>query len=200
MPTKPLLLILTILLTTLTACTNTRALFDAPSYTEKLSSLYMTEDGDNFVIFTESYHYIFKMPVNLASSLNSDYAKILSARFNDFHVANDNSISGEVVLMIPASTATRQQMDHAHRNSFTQTHKYWLTNNISLSGTRYQSNGINPALPERQFSGNYIIKITEDRTVGGTLLKIPQTPVAIVEDAVQLGTATLVLIVMAISG
>ena len=160
----------------------------------------MTEDGDNFVIFTESYHYIFKMPVNLASSLNSDYAKILSARFNDFHVANDNSISGEVVLMIPASTATRQQMDHAHRNSFTQTHKYWLTNNISLSGTRYQSNGINPALPERQFSGNYIIKITEDRTVGGTLLKIPQTPVAIVEDAVQLGTATLVLIVMAISG
>ena len=71
MPKKPLLLILVILLTTLTACTSTRALFDTPSYTEKLSSLYMTEDAGSFVILTDSYHYIFKMPENLAASLNS---------------------------------------------------------------------------------------------------------------------------------
>ena len=91
------LIILALLLTTITACTNTRTLFDTPSYTEKLSSLYMTEDGDNFVVFTDNYHYIFKMPENLSTALGSDYAKTLSARFNEFHVAKDSSISGEVV-------------------------------------------------------------------------------------------------------
>ena len=184
----------------ISACTHTRALLDAPSYTEKLSSLYMSEDGDSFVIFTDSYHYIFKMPATLSASLSSDYAKILAAKFNEFHVAKDYSINGEVELMVPVSTATKQQLDSALKKGFTQTHKYWLTNKINLYGMRYQSNGINPEAPERPLNGNYSIKITEDRTVGGTLLIIPQTPVTLLEDAVQIGAAALVLIVMAISG
>ena len=200
MPKKLPLIILTLLLTTITACTNTRALFDTPSYTEKLSSLYMTEDGDNFVVFTDSYHYIFKMPEGLSTALSSDYAKALSARFNEFHVAKNSSISGEVELMVSVSRATQQQLDDAYNNGFTQTHKYWLTNKINLHGMRYQSGGVNPTFSEQQLNGNYNIKITEDRTVGGTLLIIPKTPITILEDVVQIGTGTLVLIVMALSG
>ncbi|MCW8922658.1 MAG: hypothetical protein OQK69_03370 [Gammaproteobacteria bacterium] len=194
------LIILTLLLTTTTACTNTRALFDTPSYTEKLSSLYMSEDGDNFIVFTDSYHYIFKMPDALLTALGSDYAKVLSARFNQFHVAKDSSISGEVELMVSVSRASQQQLDFAYNNGFTQTHKYWLTNKIKLHGMRYQSDGINPVLSEQQLNGNYNIKITEDRTVGGTLLIIPKTPVTILEDVVQIGTGALVLVVMTLSG
>ncbi len=181
-------------------CTHTRALFHSPSYVEKISSLYMSEDENTFVIFSDNYHYIFKLPASLSTALSSDYVKILSARFNEFHVAKNNAISGEVELMVPVSTATKQQLNSALKNGFIQTHEYWLTNKINLYGARYHSNGINPEAAERPLNGNYSIKITEDRTVGGTLLLIPQTPVTILEDAVQIGTATLVLIVMAISG
>ena len=188
------------MLTNISGCTHTQALFEPPTYTEKLSSLYMTEDGDDLVIFTDSYHYIFKMPENLSTALASDYAKALSARFNQFHVAKDNSISGEVELTVSVSRASQQQLDDAYNDGFTQTHKYWLTNKIKLHGIRYQSDGVNPALSEQQLNGNYNIKITEDRTVGGTLLMIPKTPVTILEDVVQIGTGALVLIVMALSG
>lgn len=197
---KLLFIIFALMLTNISACTNTRALFDTPSYTEKLSSLYMSEDGDSFVIFTDSYHYIFKMPAPLSTSLGSDYANVLSARFNEFHVTKDNSISGDVELMVSVSRATQSQLDSALNNGFTQTHKYWLTNKINLHGMRYQSDGINPALSEQQLNGNYRIKITEDRTVGGTLLIIPKTPVTILEDVVQIGTGALVLVVMGLSG
>ena len=197
---KQVLIIFILMLVNISACTNARALLDTPSYTEKLSSLYMTEDGDSFVIFTDKYHYIFNMPATLSTSLNSDYARILSARFNEFHAAKDSSISGEVELMLPVSTATQQQLNSASNNNFTQTHKYWLTNKINLHGMRYQSDGVNPALSEQQLNGNYIIKITEERTVGGYLLIIPKTPISIIQDVMQIGTGTLVLIVMALSG
>lgn len=164
-----------------------------PSYFERMSSVYISEDNKSLAVFTDDYHYIFDTPKKLSTIIRSGYADILKVKFNGFHVEKDNNISGDVNLMLRTSNTTKEQMTAAHSYGFTKIDANWLTYNAFLKGTRYKSMGIKPKFISHKLSRFYSVRISDVNLVRGATSNAPKTPIVNLKNVMHIGQSALIL-------
>ncbi|MBI2732080.1 MAG: hypothetical protein HYX44_01830 [Aquabacterium sp.] len=83
-----------------TGCSSTPKL-TRQTYTEKVSTVMITQDKKQFVILGERYHYIFAAPEDLVALLGSPLKAKAAARFQPFLVTVDGVTTGDFHLTLP---------------------------------------------------------------------------------------------------
>lgn len=173
---------------------------DYKRYTETIDA-FMVNPADKSMIFIgEKYHYIFEPNDKLAYLLDHrDGSMEFLVADGNYNISNDIVDAGFQVA-IDKTKATKQTLkwlngqnaDNANNNKIY----------ISLDGKRYNSDPkINSAVPKTTKPFSITIQdTTKKRNIGGTIVKVIATPLALVADGVIIIGAGIALIPIAISG
>jgi len=158
----------------------TKKLYEPKSYSEKVSSIYYSEDKSKLVVFTDKYHYAFNAPKQLIDALSSEYATKLTAFIHDFHVTKENIIAGKVYLFLKGDG-----MGLGYNEGFRKLRKGVDRVQFDLEGVRYSSGGVAPPQSQHSLNKEYIIRVTTEdvNLVTAAIL----TPFIIAQDVVTLG-------------
>ena len=164
------------------------------SYTEKITSVLMTEDGTKLVFIGDDYHYIFDAPVGLLYSLSSSFRKSLFASFKEFRVDRNDRITGNVTISLDES-ASQEDRDAAIESGFNQRPASPVLEFL-LQGKRYNSGGVATGRVGYKLNYNYKVGVLEER---GSLEKAALTaltPVAVLADGVIVIMAVPVILML----
>jgi hypothetical protein len=173
--------------------------FASGVYKDTIYSFLITEDGSKFVVLGEKYHYIFDVSPNLKKVLLGSFRSEVRAYFKDFHVAQDNKITGDYSLVLLAE-ATDEQGKSAIDAGFTLNETY-LELSGHLEGIRYSAEGFPPISETYKFNRQYEVEIQEELTTANKAGKILATPIVVLADGVLILTGVaLVLVVLFLGG
>lgn len=166
----------------LTSCI-TEKLWEKPEYTEKVSQFLMTEDGSNLVVVGKKYHYIFPTTPTLKHVLTWQHRNELEARFGQFTVRKDGTISGSYSLLFDDKGVTEQDKKWLKSNEFVRSvgwkEAFWLYKG-NLDGQRYLAEKELPGL--QKFPKTYSIVVTDQFSFLQKGGRIAMTPITVTTD------------------
>lgn len=164
--------------TSLSGCF-TQRLFEPKIYREKISSVLVSEDNKNLVIFTEQYHYIFDLPPELATVLKGELHSHVKASLFQFQVDAERHITGKYELLLPPDSPEHIKQV-AIAAGFDSS---GISMNGELSGMRYDANGVHPPA-NLQLNQEYEVTISAEQTSGEKAAKALLTPITVTADGV----------------
>jgi len=142
---------------------------------------------------TNNFHYIFKAPLELEEVLKSKDKSYLNASFNNFHINNDNTITGICSIYIKHFNKKNLYKETIRKleNSLLNGNEF---KRFSLEGKRYSAKGLQLKKPQFMLNRDYQINIKEDLSTGEKAIRIPLTPITLVGDTLFAGAAILVIL------
>ena len=197
---RPLLALILILPLGMTGCMThelrTMARSDS-SYTEEVTSILMSEDGENIVFIGNDYHYVFDAPVELSNSLRSSFRKSLFAKFKEFRVDTHNQVVGKVTIVLDES-ASQDDKNEAIKIGYEE-RPISPTLELSILGKRYSSGNVTIDRSGYKLNYTYQVKVLEER---GSLEKAAltaATPITVLADGALFLIAVPLVILLQVS-
>lgn len=161
----------------------TEALYRKTEYKDVVSSVLFTEDMKKIVIIGKDYHYIFDAPEALVRSLRSSLHARMHASFYPFDVHTDQHITGKLSLLIDEGLSA-EEVEQAMGLGFKPRKNGGYFQYIELSGTRYDSGGIQATAPSQRLNKTYTITVRVDHTASDYAARAVLTPVTVAADGV----------------
>ena len=150
------------------------------SYSEEVTSVLMSEDGENIVFIGDDYHYIFDAPLELINSLSSSFRKSLFAKFKDFRVDIQSQVIGTVTIYLDES-ASQEDKNEAIKIGY-EKRPDGPALELTIFGKRYNSGDVTIDNEGYRLNYTYQVKVLEER---GSLEKAAltaATPITVLAD------------------
>lgn len=162
----------------------TKKLFKDTKYVENISSILITQDQKNLVVFSKKYHYIFDMPSTLPGMLDASFRRKLMAGFDAFRVDATGKTSGRFSLRYKATNdQERKETIQLGMSEFCcNSGEFFYRSEIV--GQRYDSGGLLPLTHEQQLNKTYYVTVYEKQSNASIASKMLLTPVTLVADGV----------------
>ncbi len=186
------IIILVLFCLSVTSCHYTKKLYKPEVYEERLSSIYLSEDNQYLVVFTDSYHYIFDAPVQLVEMFQSANRDRLYAKFYPFVLTSDNQKKGSIYIGLTKTKG--RKADHGDLANSVGRASEKKGRKIEITGKRFLANDIIPELMPHKLNRKYRIKIEVENSAGDTMANILMTPVTLVQDTLYIGAIGLAAI------
>jgi len=154
-------------------------------YTETISSVLVSEDGQRIAAIGDGHHYIFGAPEPLVKALRSPVHPQLTATFSTFHIDPRGVVSGDWLLTLApdASPAAREQaravglapgVDGVYAAA-------GILKGQRFTGWTYRLRGAQDKL-----NHPYEIEITTEASAADRAVDDAATPIRVAADGVQL--------------
>jgi hypothetical protein len=168
----------------LTACASREAP-QGHRYTESISSVLVSEDGQRIAAIGAGHHYIFGAPEVLVKALRSPVHPQLTATFTTFHIDQRGIVSGDWLLTLApdASPAAREQ---ARAVGLVPGPDGVLAAGGILKGQRFTGWTYSLRGPQDKFNKPYTIEITTEANAADVAVDEVATPIRMAADGVQL--------------
>jgi len=166
----------------LSGCT-TKKLFADRRYRETVSSVLISNDGKTLVILGEKNHYIFENQTDLINILRAPFHPFVTALLSDFHVTNDEVISGNYYLTIN-NKASEQVKADAIAAGFKRTKLDQISLSGKMQGKRYSAKKFTTNKTHQTLNKQYVVNISEEQSSGEKASKALLTPITVTADGV----------------
>lgn len=153
---------------------------DRNTYKEIISSVLITEDKSILVVIGHEYHYVMSNAEKLTSILNSSIHNKIEAKFSEFTVETDNTLTGRIELS--ASVQKPDEINETIRLGFVK-YTNGLSQKIEIKGIRYSAGNFKNK-EKVQLNKEYTILVTEPEGAVKKVMKIAATPVTVAVDGV----------------
>jgi len=152
------------------------------TYTEKVSTVMITQDKKQFVILGERYHYIFYAPADLVALLGSPLKAKATARFQPFKVQVDGDTTGDFHLTLPADLSEDEVAQAKSMDFERQADGTWWHDG-TLEGKRYiQGHTLRTGRIHANLSHTYEISVEAEETAGEKAAQDMASPIAATAD------------------
>lgn len=176
----------------------TPKLYEADRYTETVSSILVSEDGNKIVVMTKAYHYIFDAPKVITMTLSAPYHKSVSAEFGTFKVDTFRNTTGEFTLLLDEN-ATEAEQQQAISAGFKHDKTGKIRAEGTLTGVRYDANNISPTHDSQKLNNEYQVFVIAQQSFAEKSAKTLATPVTLTLDGILLiGAIPLFLFTVAV--
>ena len=154
-------------------------------YTETISSVLISEDGQRIAAIGDGHHYIFGAPEVLVKALRSPVHPRLTATFSTFHIDPRGVVSGDWLLTLapdasPAAKAQAREVGLAPGPDGTYA-AAGILKGQRFTGWTYKLRGAQDRLNKP-----YTIEITTEASAGDRAVDDAATPIRVAADGVQL--------------
>jgi hypothetical protein len=164
-----------------TGCSSTPKI-TRQTYTEKVSTVMITQDKKQFVILGERYHYIFTAPEDLVALLGSPLKAKAAARFQPFLVTVDGVTTGDFHLTLPAGL-NDEEATQAKAMDFVQQADGTWWHDGTLEGKRYiQGHTLRTGRIHANLSHTYEVSVEAEETAGEKAAQDLASPIASTAD------------------
>ena len=154
-------------------------------YTETISSVLISEDGQRIAAIGDGHHYIFGAPDVLVKALRSPVHPQLTATFSTFHIDARGVVSGDWLLTLaPDASPAAKEQARAVGLSPGVDGVYAAAGIIKgqrFTGWTYKLRGAQDKL-----NHPYEIEITTEASAGDRAVDEAATPIRMAADGVQL--------------
>ena len=154
-------------------------------YTETISSVLISEDGQRIAAIGDGHHYIFGAPDTLVKALRSPVHPQLTATFSTFHIDPRGVVSGDWLLTLaPDASAAAREQARAVGLQPGPDGVYAAAGIIKgqrFTGWTYKLRGAQDKL-----NHPYTIEITTEASAGDRAVDDAATPIRVAADGVQL--------------
>ena len=150
------------------------------SYSEEVTSILMTKDGENIVFIGDDYHYVFDAPLELSDSLRSSFRKSLFAKFKDFRVDIQNKVVGTVTLTLDES-ASQDDKNEAIKIGY-EKRPDGPALELTIFGKRYNSGDVTIDNAGYRLNYTYQVKVLEERGSFEKAALTAATPITVLAD------------------
>ena len=165
------------------------ATHDAPvqehRYTESISSVLVSEDGQRIAAIGSGHHYIFGAPEVLVKALRSPVHPQLTATFTTFHIDQRGVVSGDWLLTL-APDASPAAKELARAVGLVPGPDGVLAAGGILKGQRYTGWTYSLRGPQDKLNKAYTIEITTEANAADAAVDDAATPIRVAADGVQL--------------
>lgn len=172
----------------LISCIITPKLFEDIKYTEYVSSILVSQDGEKFVVIGRDYHYIFEAPKAIINTINSPFHELVRSDLSSFYIDNKGVILGEFKLTLP-SEITNKQIKEAQLLGY----KLFSKGNTTeyrvfgeLQGVRYRAGDVKIPNNDQLLNREYKIDLIEQQKGSTKAIKSLLTPITVTADTVIL--------------
>ena len=154
-------------------------------YTETISSVLISEDGQRIAAIGDGHHYIFGAPDVLVKALRSPVHPQLTATFSTFHIDQRGVVSGDWLLTLApdASPAAKEQARAAGLSPGVD--GVYAAAGI-LKGQRFTGWTYKLRGAQDKLNHPYQIEITSEASAGDRAVDEAATPIRVAADGVQL--------------
>ena len=165
------------------------ATHDAPPpqhrYSESISSVLVSEDGQRIAAIGSNHHYIFGAPEVLVKALRSPVHPQLTATFSTFHIDPHGTVTGDWLLTL-APDAPASARDAAKAVGLAPGADGVLAASGRLKGQRYTGWTYKLRGPQDKLNQAYVIDITTEDSAADVAVDDAATPIRVAADGVQL--------------
>lgn len=154
-------------------------------YTETISSVLISEDGQRIAAIGDGHHYIFGAPEVLVKALRSPVHAQLTATFSTFHIDPRGVVSGDWLLTLApdASPAAKEQARGVGLSPGVD--GVYVAAGI-LKGQRFTGWTYKLRGAQDKLNHPYEIEITTEASAGDRAVDEAATPIRMAADGVQL--------------
>jgi hypothetical protein len=154
-------------------------------YTETISSVLVSEDGQRIAAIGDGHHYIFGAPEVLVKALRSPVHPQLTATFSTFHIDPRGVVSGDWMLTL-APDASPAAKDQARAVGLSPgVDGVYVAAGI-LKGQRFTGWTYKLRGAQDRLNHPYEIEITTEASAGDRAVDEAATPIRVAADGVQL--------------
>lgn len=184
----------------LAGCT-TPAIESRHYYTEKVSSILISQDKQKIVFIGKPYHYIFDAPAGIVATVERPFHAKVSGELSEFHVDVNGNVSGVYSLQVAGDLSGQDAAD-ATAAGYWRDAKGQLTLSGKLSGMRYEEdtslvgaikalNNPKPSVDEKSaapetLNRTYTIVVTYDPSNGEKAADKLISPIIVTSDGLFL--------------
>jgi len=165
------------------------ATHDAPvqehRYTESISSVLVSEDGQRIAAIGSGHHYIFGAPEVLVKALRSPVHPQLTATFSTFHIDPRGTVTGDWLLTL-APDASPAAREAARAVGLAPGADGVYTASGRLKGQRFTGWTYKLRGPQDKLNQAYVIDITVEASAADVAVDDAATPIRVAADGVQL--------------
>jgi len=154
-------------------------------YTETISSVLISEDGQRIAAIGSSHHYIFGAPDTLVKALRSPVHPQLAATFSTFHIDQRGVVSGDWLLTL-AADASPAAKEQARAVGLAPGPDGVLAAGGILKGQRFTGWTYKLRGAQDKLNKPYEIEITTEASAGDRAVDEAATPIRVAADGVQL--------------
>jgi hypothetical protein len=154
-------------------------------YTETISSVLISEDGQRIAAIGASHHYIFGAPAVLVKALRSPVHPQLTATFSTFHIDQHGVVSGDWLLTL-APDASPQAKEQARAVGLVPGPDGVYAVGGILKGQRFTGWTYKLRGAQDKLNKPYEIEITTEASAGDRAVDEAATPIRVAADGVQL--------------
>lgn len=154
-------------------------------YTESISSVLVSEDGQRIAAIGSNHHYIFGAPEVLVKALRSPVHPQLAATFSTFHIDQRGTVTGDWLLTL-APDAPASAREAAKAVGLAPGADGVLTASGRLKGQRYTGWTYKLRGPQDKLNQAYVIDITTEDSAADVAVDDAATPIRVAADGVQL--------------
>jgi len=154
-------------------------------YTESISSVLISEDGQRIAAIGSNHHYIFGAPPVLVKALRSPVHPQLTATFSTFHIDPRGVVSGDWLLTLaPDASPTAQAQ--AREVGLVPGPDGVLAAGGILKGQRFTGWTYKLRGAQDKLNKPYEIEITSEASTADQAVDDAATPIRVAADGVQL--------------
>ena len=169
----------------LTACASHDAPPQEQRYTESISSVLVSEDGQRIAAIGANHHYIFGAPEVLVKALRSPVHPQLTATFSTFHIDKRGEVTGDWLLTL-APDASASARDAARAAGLAPGADGVFAASGHLKGQRFTGWTYKLRGPQDKLNHPYVIAITTEANAADRAVDDAATPIRFAADGVQL--------------
>jgi hypothetical protein len=154
-------------------------------YTETISSVLISDDGQRIAAIGSSHHYIFGAPEVLVKALRSPVHPQLTATFSTFHIDQRGVVSGDWLLTLAPDASPAAQEQARVVGLAPGPDGAYAAGGI-LKGQRYTGWTYKLRGAQDKLNKPYEIEITTEASAGDRAVDESATPIRVAADGVQL--------------
>ena len=168
----------------LTGCL-TNALFKNEEYTEDVSSVLISQDGETLVVIGKEHHYVFEAPRVIVQTLRSSFHASVVGAFGRFSVDSDGQTSGQYRLLLRKSAGEQDRAD-ALAVGYESSEDGQLSFSGELRGVRYSAGGVRLPATAEKLNNTYRVLISAEQSTAKKAAKSLLTPITVAVDGALL--------------
>lgn len=181
----------------------TDLLWKERSYSENVTSILISQDGQYLVFIGKAHHYIFAAPPALVATLGAPFRPSVEARLSTFRVDREEVITGKVSLDVDAKLPEQHRAAVAGLGYVQPREGAAWQLQLELVGQRYPNGDLklDAAASSTDLRESLYVQINEAHSTGAIAGKVLLTPITEVTDgALFIAAVPLTLVFMTVMG
>ena len=156
------------------------------TYSETISSLFVTQDGSKLLVVGQRYHYFFDAPPHLVQALSAPWHEQMTGELSSFHVDTKGVITGRYTLRVPAALPDAQRSE-AQALGFARVDGAPDLSLIGdLQGKRYLENTFRVHRIRQTLNKPYTVEISAEQGLGDRIADTLATPLSTAAEGVTM--------------